>query len=128
GLYLKLWRGRRFDERADGDQPAVTVVVPLYNEGRSIGDTITSLIDLDYPPDKLSVTVVDDCSTDDSYHWACRAAALHPGRVQVLRNPRNLGKRMGINRAVRASDAEIIVSVDSDVIVDRRALVELVAR
>jgi N-acetylglucosaminyltransferase len=128
GFYLKRVRGRRFDETVRGYEPTVTVVVPLYNEGRSIYDTIVSLLELDYPAEKLTVTVVDDCSTDDSYAWACEAAALHPGRVQVLRNPHNMGKRKGINHAVREATAEIIVSVDSDVVVDRQAVRQLVAR
>jgi len=128
GLWLRLSRGRRFDEKRTGWEPTVTVVVPLFNEGKSIYDTIVSLLGLDYPPEKLSITVVDDCSTDDSYAWAQKAAALHPQRVVVLRNPHNMGKRRGINHAVREATAEIIVSVDSDVIVDRRAVRELVAR
>jgi cellulose synthase/poly-beta-1,6-N-acetylglucosamine synthase-like glycosyltransferase len=128
GLYLRLIKGKRFDEVITGYEPTVTVVVPLFNEGRSIYDTILSLLALDYPREKLSVTVVDDCSTDDSYEWACKAAALYPDNVKVLRNPYNMGKRRGINHAVREATAEIIVSVDSDVIVDRGAVRALVAR
>jgi cellulose synthase/poly-beta-1,6-N-acetylglucosamine synthase-like glycosyltransferase len=128
GLYLKLVRGRRFDEATASWEPTVTVVVPLFNEGQSIYDTIGSLLALEYPPEKLSVTVVDDCSTDDSYEWAQRAAAACPTRVRVLRNPYNMGKRRGINHAVREATAEIIVSVDSDVIVDSQAVRQLVAR
>jgi N-acetylglucosaminyltransferase len=127
GLYLAKVKGKKFDARVEGYEPTITVVVPLYNEGRSIYDTILSLVRLDYPRDKLTITVVDDCSTDDSYDWACRAAAEHPN-VTVLRNPVNMGKRKGINHAVRQSSSEIIVSVDSDVIVFPSALRELVAR
>jgi N-acetylglucosaminyltransferase len=127
GLYLSLVKGRKFDEKIDGYEPTVTVVVPLYNEGRSIYDTIISLTKLHYPTEKLSITVVDDCSTDDSYQWACKAASEH-SNVRVLRNPFNMGKRKGINHAVRESTSEIIVSVDSDVIIFPTALRELVAR
>jgi N-acetylglucosaminyltransferase len=127
GFYLTLLKGKKLDETIDGYEPTITVVVPLFNEGRSIYDTIVSLVKLDYPQDKLEVTVVDDCSTDDSYEWAKKAAAEFPN-VTVLRNPYNMGKRKGINAAVRASNAEIIVSVDSDVIVYPTALRELVAR
>ena len=127
GLWLRLVRGRRLERRDDTYEPTITVVVPLYNEGPSIYDTILSLVTLEYPPGKLDVTVVDDCSTDDSYAHACRAAAAYPDRVRVLQNPYNMGKRRGITRAVRASTAEIIVSVDSDVIVYPTALRELVA-
>jgi N-acetylglucosaminyltransferase len=127
GLYLTIVRRKTIDETIEGYEPTITVVVPLFNEGRSIYDTILSLVKLDYPQDKLEVTVVDDCSTDDSYEWACKAASEYPN-VTVLRNPFNMGKRKGINHAVRASNAEIIVSVDSDVIVYPTALRELVAR
>jgi N-acetylglucosaminyltransferase len=127
GLYLSLVRGRNFDRKVEGYEPTITIVVPLYNEGRSIYDTILSLVRLEYPREKLTITIVDDCSTDDSYAWACRAAAEH-SNVTVLRNPFNMGKRKGINHAVRQSTSEIIVSVDSDVIVFPTALRELMAR
>lgn len=127
GWYLRLARGRKIDDRIIGYEPTITVVVPLFNEGRSIYDTIVSLVKLDYPRDKLEITVVDDCSTDDSYEWAS-AAAREFANVRVLRNPHNMGKRKGINHAVRESRAEIIVSVDSDVIVYPTALRELIAR
>jgi N-acetylglucosaminyltransferase len=127
GLYLTLLRRNKLDETIEGYEPTVTVVVPLFNEGRSIYDTIVSLVKLEYPADKLTITIVDDCSTDDSYEWACKAAALYPN-VTVLRNPHNMGKRKGINHAVSKATSEIIVSVDSDVIIYPTALKELVAR
>lgn len=127
GLYLALVKGRRFDETIEGYEPTITVVVPLYNEGKSIYDTIVSLVRLDYPKEKLSIIVVDDCSTDDSHAWASKAAAEFDN-VRVLRNPYNMGKRKGINHAVREATSEIIVSVDSDVIVYPTALRELVKR
>ncbi len=127
GLYVRLARGRKSDDKLEGYEPTVTIVVPLFNEGRSIYNTIASFAKLEYPKDKLSVTIVDDCSTDDSYEWACKGAREF-SNVRVLRNPCNMGKRRGINRAVREATSEIIVSIDSDVIVYPTALRELVAR
>jgi len=127
GLYLSLVKGKKFDEKIEGYEPTVTVVVPLFNEGKSIYDTIASLSKLEYPREKFRITIVDDCSTDDSYEWACKGAKDFPN-VTVLRNPHNMGKRKGINHAVRETDSEIVVSVDSDVIVYPTALRELLAR
>lgn len=104
--------------------PTVAIVVPLFNEGRGIYDTIQSLLAQDYPQEQLRITVVDDCSKDDSYAWACKAAQENP-RVTVLRNPNNVGKRRSINHAVRRATSEFIVSVDSDVVVDPRAVAKL---
>jgi N-acetylglucosaminyltransferase len=127
GFYLTVVRSKKLDRRIEGYEPTITVVIPLFNEGKSIYDTIVSLVELDYPQGKLQITVVDDCSTDDSYEWAEKAAKKYRN-VRVLKNPYNMGKRKGINHAVRESDSEIIVSVDSDVIVFPSALRELVAR
>jgi cellulose synthase/poly-beta-1,6-N-acetylglucosamine synthase-like glycosyltransferase len=128
GLCLKKARRERFDETRDDWQPTVTVVVPMFNEGKGIYDTILSLLACEYPAEKLFITVVDDCSRDDSYVWAVKAQALHTTRVMVLKNQRNVGKRCSIIHAVRRAQSEIIVSVDSDVIVEKGAIAELVRR
>jgi cellulose synthase/poly-beta-1,6-N-acetylglucosamine synthase-like glycosyltransferase len=127
GLYLRLARGKKIDDVDETYEPTITVVIPLFNEGKSIYDTIKSIVELDYPKHKLTVTVVDDCSTDDSYAWA-QKAATDWNNVRVLKNPYNMGKRKGINHAVREATSEIIVSIDSDVIVFPTALRELVKR
>ena len=127
-IALKILRRKVFDEADYTRQPTVTVVVPLFNEGEGIRATLESLLALDYPHDKLDITVVDDCSTDDSYQHAMAIARKSGGRLRVLRNHENIGKRRSINRAVRASRAEIIVSVDSDVIVSAGAVRHMVAR
>ncbi len=127
GPVLRRVKGIRIDQTNDEYEPSVAIVIPLFNEGRGIYNTILSLLEQDYPKDKLQVVVVDDCSTDDSHQWACKAAEGRPN-VTVMRNPHNMGKRRGINRAVRATEVEIIVSVDSDVVVEKRAVRELVRR
>ncbi|MGI5863235.1 MAG: glycosyltransferase [Myxococcales bacterium] len=127
GHFLKRLTGARFDEKREDYEPTVATITPLFNEGDHIVRTVESLLALDYPKDKLEIIIVDDCSTDDSYAWALKAARGHPN-VKVLRNPVNVGKRKSINRGHRETKAEIIVSVDSDVVVDRGALRALVAR
>jgi N-acetylglucosaminyltransferase len=124
GLYIRLVNKHRI-KTIDGYEPTVTVVIPLFNEGKSIYQTIASLIAAEYPKDKLEVVVVDDCSTDDSYEWASKAAHDFDN-VKVMQNPHNMGKRMGINRAVREARSEIVISVDSDVLVYPTAVRELV--
>jgi cellulose synthase/poly-beta-1,6-N-acetylglucosamine synthase-like glycosyltransferase len=128
GVSLKFLRKRVFDEVDHGFEPTVTVVVPMFNEGPAIRATLESLLALRYPVGKLDIIVVDDCSTDDSYDHAAAVARGSGGRLKVVRNPHNLGKRRSINRAVRRSQSEIIVSVDSDVTVSPDAVRHMVAR
>ena len=127
GSTLRKLRGAKFDETRTDYEPAVAIVVPLFNEGEGIYRTVLSLLEQEYPAEKLEIVVVDDRSTDDSLAWARRAAEGRP-QVRVIASPANQGKRKAINLGVRSTEAEIIVSVDSDVIVDRRAVRQLVAR
>jgi cellulose synthase/poly-beta-1,6-N-acetylglucosamine synthase-like glycosyltransferase len=128
GLLVRLIRRRGWDATVDDYVPTVTVVIPLFNEGGGIADTLRSVLDADYPADKLRVACIDDASTDDSHARACEVARTAGGRLTVTRNPVNLGKRRSIIEAVRASASEIIISVDSDVVVERGAFRELVRR
>jgi cellulose synthase/poly-beta-1,6-N-acetylglucosamine synthase-like glycosyltransferase len=127
GSTLRRLRGAKFDETRNDYEPTVAIVVPLFNEGEGIYRTVLSLLEQEYPPEKLEIVVVDDCSTDDSLVWARRAAEGRP-QVRVIASPENQGKRRAINLGVRSTQAEIIVSVDSDVLVDPRAVRQLVAR
>jgi cellulose synthase/poly-beta-1,6-N-acetylglucosamine synthase-like glycosyltransferase len=128
GIILRILRGKKWDETRDDYEPTVTVVIPMFNEGEAIKETLTSLLATEYPADKFQIVCVDDCSTDNSYELAREMARASNGRLKVIRNRVNLGKRRSINRAVRANESEIIVSVDSDVVVDPNAIRELTRR
>jgi N-acetylglucosaminyltransferase len=128
GILLRVLRGKNMDETRDDYEPTVTAVIPMFNEGAAIKETLKSLLDATYPHDKLKILCVDDCSTDDSYEHAREVAKKSGGRLKILRNRQNLGKRRSIIRATREADSEIIVSVDSDVVVDPGAIGQLVRR
>src|SRR5262245_29823055 len=128
GVMLRVIRGKNWDKTRDDFEPTVTVVIPMFNEGEAIKETLHSLLASKYPREKLEIVVVDDCSTDNSYDLARDIARGSNGQLRVVRNRVNLGKRRSINRAVAASESEIIVSVDSDVVVDPNAVKELTRR
>lgn len=123
---------RMADRRTHGDfagdpprWPRVTIVVPVFNEGSSVRKTAASFDALDYPKDCLACVFVDDCSTDGTYEHLLAAAIEYPW-IKIRRNPHNMGKRLGIKNAVLQIDSELILSVDSDVIVEKNALSNLV--
>ena len=105
--------------------PTVAIVVPVFNEGSSIRKTADSFAALDYPREKLSVCFVDDRSTDDTFDHLTAVAAKYPW-MRVEQNPVNMGKRLGIKNAVQRDRSDLILSVDSDVLVERSAVRNLV--
>ncbi|HTL31722.1 MAG TPA: glycosyltransferase family 2 protein, partial [Kofleriaceae bacterium] len=128
GVLIRILRGKKWDETRDDFEPTVTVVIPMFNEGEAIKETLQSLLASEYPAHKIQIVCVDDCSTDNSYEIAREIARGSGGKLKVIRNRVNLGKRRSINRAVRSAESEIIVSVDSDVVVDANAIKELTRR
>ncbi|KKW24383.1 MAG: Glycosyltransferase involved in cell wall biogenesis [Candidatus Kaiserbacteria bacterium GW2011_GWB1_52_6] len=50
--------------------PHVAIIVPCFNEEKTIGATMRSLLALEYPREKLDIIVVDDGSTDRTFEIA----------------------------------------------------------
>lgn len=90
--------------------PLVTIVVPAYNEGLVIQQSIRSLLCMDYPC--FEVLVVDDGSTDDTYQRALEASRGF-GRVRVIRKP-NGGKASALNMGLARARGSLILNMDAD--------------
>ncbi len=105
--------------------PTVAIVIPVYNEGSHILKTADSFQMLDYPRDKLRVVFIDDQSTDDTFDHLQTITRTYPW-MTVIQNEKNVGKRIGIKNAVLRTYTDLIMSVDSDVIVEPSALRTLV--
>ena len=58
--------------------PLFSVIVPAYNEEESIENTLKSLIDLEYPMDKIEIVVVNDGSTDKTSEMVKHFILNHP--------------------------------------------------
>lgn len=98
----------------DGELPMTTIVIPAYNEGRQVLATIRSVMASDYPAHKMQVICVDDGSRDDTWQWMRQAATEFPGRVRLVRQPRNMGKRHALLAGFRQARGTVFVTLDSD--------------
>ncbi len=109
-------------------QPTVSVLMPCYNEGRAVYETIESISKSNYPNDRFEVIAQDDCSVDDSCRWMLKAQRDFTNiRVRVGRNRENSGKARTVCNALHRSSAAIIISIDSDCIFHPDAIRELTA-
>src|SRR5580698_5721276 len=109
-------------------EPTVSVLMPCYNEGKTVYETIESISKSHYPSDKFEVIAQDDCSADDSYEWMLKAQRDFSNiRIRVGRNLENCGKARTVCNALEHSTADIIISIDSDCIFHPDAIRELTA-
>ena len=109
-------------------EPMVSVLMPCYNEGKTVYETIESISQSNYPNDRFEVIAQDDCSADDSYQWMLKAQRDFTNiHVTVGRNSENSGKARTVCNALEQSTGEIIISIDSDCIFHPDAIRELTA-
>lgn len=106
-------------------KPSCDVIIPAFNEGRHVYKTVKSVSACDYDPDKLNIIVVDDGSTDDTAEWIRRAAAEDP-RVKTIFMGKNSGKKHALCAALEASSSEVVVTIDSDSVIEKEAISRIV--
>jgi hyaluronan synthase len=111
---------------SDQDLPTVTVIVPAYNEGPDVAKSIDSIARSNYPREKLQIIAIDDGSKDDTWHHMEIAARRHPDTVCAIRMDQNGGKRQGLRVGFALAAGDVLVTMDSDSIVERNALRSLV--
>ncbi len=102
--------------------PAVSVVVPAFNEAAVIEATVRSLAASDYPA-SLEIVVVDDGSTDQT---AAVVERLGLPCVRMIRQD-NTGKAGALNTAIANARHDIIVGVDADTVFEPETVRLLVA-
>ncbi|MGA9853061.1 MAG: glycosyltransferase [Gammaproteobacteria bacterium] len=104
---------------------SLTVIIPAYNEGPMVAQSIDSVAAAHYPHGRLEIFVVDDGSRDDTWVHIEAAARRHPGLVTTLHFPMNRGKRAALEAGFRHARGEIIVTIDSDSIIERGTLLAM---
>jgi len=116
---------RPFKSASAADSPRLTVIVPAYNEGPMVEMTIASVAEANYPRDRLEILVVDDGSRDDTWKYIECAARRYPGLVSPIRFLRNQGKRAALAEGFRRAQGDVVVTIDSDSVIDRGSLLAL---
>lgn len=111
----------------DDELPICTVIVPAYNEGKLVYETLLSLSDSNYPKEKLQILSIDDGSKDDTWQWMCKAKQVLGDRLTIHQQPENKGKRHALYHGFTTGIGEVFITVDSDSVVNESTLRNLVS-
>jgi len=109
--------------------PEVSIIIPAYNEEGNIVPTLKSVEAMDYPKNKLSIYIIDDGSTDNTYKEALEYSKLmlkndNYKRVVVF-TQKNQGKYAAMNAALKMINTEFFASLDADSMPSKDALKKL---
>jgi glycosyltransferase involved in cell wall biosynthesis len=110
-----------------GHLPAVSILIPAYNEAAHIERALRNKLALDYPADRLEIRVVSDASDDGTDDIVQRVAAVSSVPVLLHRQVPRRGKTAGINALVRQATGEILAFADANSLWAPDALRQLVA-
>lgn len=90
--------------------PALSIIIPVYNKGNYLAKCLTSVIDQSYK--NLEVILINDGSTDNSEEIAQRYQIIDQ-RIKVYTFP-NSGVSAARNRGIAVAQGEFILFIDAD--------------
>jgi dolichol-phosphate mannosyltransferase len=93
--------------------PAVSVVVPAFNEARSIPELMAVLVPILSKHGSFEILIVDDGSQDDTLEIVRRHRALDP-RIGYLSFSRNFGHQSALRAGLAHALGECVISMDAD--------------
>lgn len=99
----------------------ISVVIPAYNEEKSIARTIYSVIS--QTAEIEEIIVIDDCSTDRTSEVAKKAGEIVKKKVTVVKTPKNTGtKARAQNYVLPLIKTDLFVTIDADTILHPEAI------
>jgi cellulose synthase/poly-beta-1,6-N-acetylglucosamine synthase-like glycosyltransferase len=103
-------------EKLNNYYPFVSIIVPVFNEGKVVKSSIASLLEMDYP--NYEIVVVNDGSSDDTAEVAAEMVGYHQGKKALVKvsliNKPNGGKSKALNAGIQYSEAEFVLCMDGD--------------
>ena len=121
------WGPERSAEATLRTHPALSVVVPVYDEveclERLVGELRAALDEIGRPAE---IIAVDDGSGDGSFERLVELRATEP-RLRVVRLQRNYGQTAAMAAGIELARGDVIASLDADLQNDPRDITRLLA-
>jgi len=126
GSLVFFWRRERRRQAPPelASHPTVTVMIPCHNEHLTIEQVVRAVAASRYP--NIDILVIDDASTDESAGVIERLLPELPN-LRFLRLERNLGKAKALSLGALSTEAEYLMCIDADALLDEDAIHWMVA-
>jgi cellulose synthase/poly-beta-1,6-N-acetylglucosamine synthase-like glycosyltransferase len=130
GIYLNVWfllivlgnKSKIREKKKALRTPSISILIPAYNEAKTLARSLKSILKLDYPKSKLDTIVIDNGSTDRTLEVAKRFKKYG---IKVLSLPMR-GKTKALNLGLKHAKGELIGVLDADTFVSKRCLKNMI--
>ncbi|MDP1760534.1 MAG: glycosyltransferase family 2 protein [Candidatus Woesebacteria bacterium] len=106
------------------EYPAVTVIVPCWNEEKTIKKTVSSLLNLNYQKNKIKIFLVDDGSTDNTWN-EIKKFEKYPN-IKIF-HKENGGKHTALNLGLKHLETDFLGCLDADSYAHPESLVRIMS-
>ena len=108
--------------------PKVSLIIPTYNEEKTIFRKLENLKTLDYPRKMLEILVIDSNSSDKTKEIVNNLIQRYQGELnlRLICQQYRMGKALAINLALQHSTGEICIISDADATFEKNAIIKLV--
>ncbi len=103
--------------------PSITIIVPVFNEEKTLTQTVFSLLKLDYPKNKLNIVIVNDGSTDTTPQIINRFKGNK--RIEII-TKENGGKHTALNEGLKKVTTDLVGCLDADSFVPTDTLKKMI--
>lgn len=106
-------------------QPEISLIIPVYNSQETLEECIRSISESDYPNSRIRIFLVNNQGQDDSFHVFTKCQKQFPDLMMQWLNAKQ-GKSKALNLALFNSDGKYIIHIDSDGLLEKSALTNMV--
>ena len=93
----------------------ISVVLPIYDEERSIGRLVSEIVEsLSKAKLSFEVVAVDDGSRDGTLQALREVRRRYPNRIRIARHLTNKGNGAALRTGIRIAQGDIVVTMDAD--------------
>lgn len=110
--HLNPYRPKILPISSEIERPVWSVMIPTYNCGKYLEETLKSVLAQDPGRDKMQIVVVDNCSTENDPQAIVEE--LGAGRVEFYRQPHNVGMMNNFQTCFELSRGKLIHLLCSD--------------
>ena len=128
-LLIFIWypNRKKLFEHPLGKPVPISIIMPCYNDSKTIGDAIDSLMNLKYPQEMIEVIVVDDKSQDNSVDIVNEYIKKYSGKLKLILNPKNSGGAAEpTNLGIKSAKYDFIAVTDADSMPEPDALIKMI--